>query len=55
MLLATLRVAVAVPPTPPAGEKPVSVIPVTGALVMLALVTVPSGSVALTPADVALP
>ena len=55
MVFATLRVAVAVPPVPLAGVKPSSVIPGTAALVMTALVTVPSASLALTLADVALP
>ena len=54
----TLSVALAVPPTPPAGVKPVSVI-VPGSegvmLMMVALVTVPSASVALTPEEVAVP
>ena len=51
----TLRVAVAVPPLPAAGVKLLRVIPATGAVIMLALVTVPSGSVALRPAEVAVP
>ena len=55
VLLATLRVALSVPPGPPAGVMPVSVMPVTGVLVIFALTTVPSGSVALTPAEVATP
>jgi hypothetical protein len=55
VLLATFRVAFAVPPTPAADVKPVRLIPVTGVLTMLALVTVPSGSDALTPTEVAVP
>ena len=55
MVFATLRVAVAVPPTALAGVKLSSVIPGTAALVMMAPVTVPSASLALTLADVALP
>ena len=54
-MFATLRVAVAVPPEAPAGVKLPKVIPATGALVILALVTVPSGSLALTFVDPALP
>ena len=50
-----MRVAVAVPPTPPAGVKPSSVIPETAGLVMTALVTVPSASLALTFTDAAVP
>ena len=53
--LATFKVAEALPPGPAAGAKLPRVIPATGALVILALVTVPSGSVALTPAEVAVP
>src|SRR2546430_259717 len=55
VVFATLRVAVKVPPTPPAGVILLSVIPVTGVLMIFALVTVPSGSVALTFADVGTP
>ena len=55
VVFATFKVAEAVPPVPAAGVKPSRVIPATGALVILAPVTVPSGSVALTPADVAVP
>ena len=55
VLFATLRVAFSVPPGAPAGVIPVSVMPVTAGLVIVALVTVPSGSVALTPAEVATP
>src|SRR6185503_15098590 len=51
----TLRVAFAVPPTAPAGVKLSSVMPLIAGLVIVALVTTPSGSVALTPADVAVP
>ena len=50
-----MRVAVAVPPTPAAGVKLSSVIPGTAALVIVALVTVPSPSVALTFVDAAVP
>jgi hypothetical protein len=54
----TLRVAFAVPPTPPAGVNPVSVI-VPGSdgvmPVIVALVTVPSESDALTPVEAAVP
>src|SRR5688572_644272 len=54
----TSSVALAVPPTAPAGVKPFNVI-VPGSegvmLVIVALVTVPSVSVALTGPDVALP
>ena len=53
--LETLSVAEAVPPTDPAGEKPVRLIPGTTALVIAALVTVPSGSLALTGVDVPVP
>ena len=45
----------AVPPTPLAAVKLSNVIPGTDALVILALVTLPSGSLALTFADPALP
>ena len=55
MVFATLRAAVAVPPVPLAGVKLSSVIPGAAALVILAPVTVPSASLALTFADVALP
>ena len=54
-MFATLRVADAVPPTPLAAVKLSNVIPATDALVILALVTVPSGSLALTFADPAVP
>src|SRR5688500_12996146 len=54
----TSSVAFAVPPTPPAGVKPVSVI-VPGSdgvmPVMVALMTVPSASLALMPCVVAVP
>ena len=55
MVFATFNVADAVPPTPLAAEKLSNVMPATDALVILALVTVPSGSLALTFADAALP
>ena len=50
-----MSVAEAVPPTAPAGVKLSSVMPGTDALVILAVVTIPSGSVALTAAEVAVP
>ena len=53
--MATLRVAVAAVLLLGDGVKLLSVIPVTGTLVILALITLPSGSVALTPSDVAVP
>ena len=55
VVFATFKVAVAVPPTPPAGVKPSSVIPETAGLVMTAPVTVPSASLALTFTDAGLP
>ena len=55
VVLATFRVAFAVPATFGACVKLSKLIPVTGALMMLALVTVPSGSEALTPTEVAVP
>ena len=50
-----MSVAVAVPPVAAAAVKLISVMPGTAALVMVALTTVPSGSVALTEVDVAVP
>ena len=55
VVFATLRVAVAVPPTPPAATKLSKVMPATGALVIAALATVPSGSLALTPVEAGVP
>ena len=55
VVLATFRVALAVPPILAADVKPSRVIPVADPLMMLALVTVPSGSEALTPTEVAVP
>ena len=51
MVPATLSVALAVPPIPGAATKLLSVMPVTAELVITALVTTPSGSVALTPTN----
>ena len=55
MVFATFSVAVAVPPMPAAATKLSRVIPGTPGLVIVALVTVPSASLALTFAEAALP
>ena len=55
VVFATFSVADAVPPTLPAGVKPSSVMPGAAPLIIAAPVTMPSGSLALTPTEVAVP